>query len=115
MRLGITTAPPILKMSPAEGAENFYGNVQSNICAGWSLDEPFVLSGQFWLSQLIRADSPHSDVCDFMLNFHAAFEVSTFKHTLGRAQKKIPECEESRPLANWTARLRGLQGGLREL
>ncbi len=65
--------------------------MQGTIDAGWNLDEPFVLSGQAWLGELVSRGSPHPELRDFLLSFVAAFDVSTYKHTLGRAQKRISE------------------------
>ena len=84
-------APVILQLQFPEGSDSFHGKVQSTIDSEWSLDEPFVVSGQVWLGELVSRSSSHPELRDFLLSFIAAFDVSTFKHTLGRAVKKLPQ------------------------
>jgi hypothetical protein len=65
--------------------QEFNGRLASSFNPGWSFDEPFAVTGVKFIADLEGDEGLRS----FQTSFQAAFEVSTFKHTQGRAQKKF--------------------------
>jgi hypothetical protein len=63
------------------------GRVQETFDDAWGLEQPFVLTSQTWVLNMDQDES----LKEFMSSFVGAFEVSSLKATVGRAQKKLPD------------------------
>ena len=87
-------SPPVLDLPLfdicAEAAE-FFGRAKDSFDPEWNVAEPFVLTGQGsgWFKEVVEiAEDKYNK---FMVEFNGAFEISSFKHTLGRAQKRLAD------------------------
>ncbi len=82
------TAAALDFVLPDDMAKEFYGRMKEAFEADWKLSEPFILTGQAWLTTEVVQNEKFAQ---FMLDFNSAFEISTYKHSLGRAQKRLSD------------------------
>lgn len=76
---------PVAEVHPA--AADFYGHVKQAFDPEWSLNEPFILTSQQWFKDLDGMDK----LKQWLQDFQSAFEISSFRATVGRAQKRLSE------------------------
>jgi hypothetical protein len=64
-----------------------HGRCATEFGVEWGYSSPFMLTSQAWAIEMMESDK---DFAKFLEEFHASFETSTYKATLGRAQKRLP-------------------------
>jgi hypothetical protein len=67
--------------------DDYYGRSKETFeWAEMDLAEPFVLTNQSWPKEMVGSDDKFSK---FLQDFQAAFDISSYKMSVGRAQKTI--------------------------